>query len=301
MSLFRRPACRWAPALILSLFAHFLVVAGFVFLWPEVSSRRTGPRIDSKPHHVRLEHRRLASRASSPGGEENSENMEGLGATIKSGLLIEPKLELTPSTIGPVKAVEMKSQGAAGTAPHPAKGASGSGKASNGARFFNIDAKARRVVYVLDASSSMGRDGLWRQAGQELVHSLDSLADGVEFQVIVYHSHARYLIPARPGWLSWDVETSMQVHQALRDLAPEGKTNHGPAINLALSMRPDAVFFLTDADDLSFELLRQVESWNHARAVIHTVELNARESRPGMPLQLLAQRHGGQYQMVGKR
>ena len=89
---------------------------------------------------------------------------------------------------------------------------------------------------------------------------------------------------------------------ALEGLArqvPEGGTDHEPALKMAFLLRPDVVYFLTDADDLKPRHLRLVRSLNQSRAIVHTIELNNRNrDRRQMPLQVMARENRGVYQGV---
>src|SRR5207245_2248565 len=90
-----------------------------------------------------------------------------------------------------------------------------------------------------------------------------------------------------------------QVAQALRELEPVGATDHGRALREALNLRSDALFFLTDADDLTADHLRIAAQSNRGWTVIHVIELTTRHrGRPDMPMQVLARAHRGTYHAV---
>lgn len=277
------PQVRWRGPLLISLVLHLTL--GLAILLAPREQRSSQPVTQETPHRFGLARRGPAKPAHS--GEEASEPllMEGK-AGFKDPFTIEPGLTPPRGHAG---------TDAASSGPRKA----GGGTNGKGVTFFQIGTAARRIVYVVDASASMGKDGLWDRASREIVRSLERLSEEAQFQIIVYNNSARALLPAAPGWLSTTPARRAEVARALYALAPEGRTNHAPALNLALSLRPEVVFFLTDADDLSQALLKQVDSWNHHGAVIHAIELNRCESpRPGTPMQILAQRHRGEYRAV---
>jgi hypothetical protein len=184
--------------------------------------------------------------------------------------------------------------------PDPAATGTGTdGNATGTTSFFQVPARGRRIVYVIDASASMGKNGGLRAACQELVASVTKLPDTGRFQIIVYNSQAHFLLPSQTGWLEPTAERLSEVAQALERQIAEGGTEHGPALQKALSLQPDVVFFLTDADDLKQEHLRQANLLNRGQAVIHTFELTmANRGRDGMPLQILARDNRGTYHAI---
>lgn len=295
-----RTGSRWRRALLFSLGLHVLMGLA-VLVWP--ASRNFVRPVSSfaKRPPVRLHRPGPAANPHSgeeSSGEESSEEGGGFRAAFRSDILIEPRIGPSPHAVAsPLPPV---SPLVAGPGKRPGSGKGGPGAGSgNGTRFFQVETTARRIVYVLDVSSSMGRDKLWDRACREVIASLDSLPADARFQVIVYHARARPLLAARPDWLPVDAATLAQVRRALIEVTPEGRTEHAPALSHALTLRPDVIFFLTDADDLTFPLLSQVARWNTSNAVIHTFELNRRPGpRPPGPLQQLAQRHGGKYRVV---
>ena len=79
-----------------------------------------------------------------------------------------------------------------------------------------------------------------------------------------------------------------------------GSTRHLPALKMALALRPDVIFFLTDADEpqLTDDELRQVQRWNQATA-INAIEFGfGPQSRRVTFLVRLAQENGGQHAYV---
>jgi VWA domain-containing protein len=164
--------------------------------------------------------------------------------------------------------------------------------------FFKVAARGRRIVYVVDGSGSMGKNGALKAACAELNASARRLPAQAQFQIIIYSSRPQFLLPRYPGWLEPTPDMLQTVSQALAGQSPEGKTEHGLALKQAFLLRPDVIFFLTDADDLKPEHLRLAAELNHG-AVIHTIELNTQNrQRRDMPLQMLAQENHGTYQAV---
>src|SRR5207253_645243 len=70
------------------------------------------------------------------------------------------------------------------------------GPGSDGATtFFQVPARGKKIVYVIDGSSSMCRDGALAAACRELRESVKKLPPDARFQVIVYNNDARFLLP----------------------------------------------------------------------------------------------------------
>jgi hypothetical protein len=174
-----------------------------------------------------------------------------------------------------------------------------------GTSFFQVAARGQAIVFVVDGSASMGKNGALKAACRELYQCLSKLPGTARFQVIIYNDAAHYLLPR--SFQKWLEPTPAVLNEvgaalALAGKAPEGATDHEPALREALGLRPDVVFFLTDADDLKPTHLQLVTSLNRGRAIINTIELNTRNrGRTEMPLQIMARENGGCYQAVDLR
>src|SRR5262249_12027581 len=133
-----------------------------------------------------------------------------------------------------------------------------------------------------------------------LAKSLQRLPEGARFQVILYHDVARPLLPSQPGWLEATPTRIQEAVAALAQVPSEGATNHAAGLRAGLQLRPDVLFFLTDADDLTHEHMRLAVQLNpQGRTVIHTIELSLdNRDRPMMPMQVLARLSRGTYQAV---
>ncbi len=187
----------------------------------------------------------------------------------------------------------------ASQAPVTPGGGGGGGTAS----FFQVAAQGQTIVYVIDHSMSMGRGGL-AAARQELRASLDRLPETARFQVVVYNRSAEALrLDGTTGLVPATAANKQQAARLLEDLPADGGTDHGPALKLALALRPDVIFFLTDADDLRAEQVREVTRINRernaGRTAIHAIELNVEhQGREEMPLHVLARENRGEYRAV---
>jgi hypothetical protein len=119
------------------------------------------------------------------------------------------------------------------------------------------DGKA--VVYVLDASGSMGEWGKLDKARRALVATLRQQPPAARFQIVVYNGTARPLLPnAAGGCVPATAENRALAEEKLAALEPVGRSDHAEGLRMALNFRPDFVLLLTDADDLSAKKLRGV-------------------------------------------
>jgi hypothetical protein len=219
-------------------------------------------------------------------------------ATFEAVLVAAPAEEpIFSSPVEPTIRVDAPPMPASGGRQAPVSAPSRTSKSTT---FFNIEAQGRTFVYVIDRSSSMGPGGGLRAAREELVRSLAQLPPMARFQVIVYNRHAEPLLPSRPEWLEVTRENLEAVAVRLAELPAEGGTDHLPALRRAFSLCPDVIFFLTDADDLTVNLLREVARLNAGRhTVVHAIEMSLRNrDRPEMPMHVLSHGNGGTYRAV---
>jgi hypothetical protein len=148
----------------------------------------------------------------------------------------------------------------------------------------------------------MGLDGALAVAKRELRDSLDRLSAQATFQVIAYNRSALPLrLGEQTGLAPATLANKRQAAQAIEALRAEGGTEHLAALKQALRLRPDVLFFLTDADDLTLEHVREVTRFNQGRTSIHAIEVNARHAFVLTPLQLLARENRGVYRSVDLR
>jgi hypothetical protein len=156
------------------------------------------------------------------------------------------------------------------------------------------------VVFVLDRSVSMGMERKLDFARREVIASLRRLPPSVRFQVIAYNEYAEALrIDGRSDLLPAEPRILDEAANLLTNLAPSGNTNHVAALCRGLALRPDVLYFLTDADDLkSAEVDAITSRWNHG-SCIHTIELTRRRAAPSDgPLAQLALDNRGTYRRI---
>jgi hypothetical protein len=181
------------------------------------------------------------------------------------------------------------------------EGAGGSGAAGGVASttFFTVPAQGQRFVYVLDRSGSMGLHQALAIACRELTASLARLPATASFQVIQYNSTAAPLVGRQGELVPATADNIRQATAALEALPASGTTKHLPALQMALALAPDVIYFLTDGDDLDDTDPARVARLNGGRCVIHTIELTlAHRGLPDKPLQRLARENRGTYQAV---
>jgi hypothetical protein len=182
-------------------------------------------------------------------------------------------------------------------------GGSGSGIGRNigpGTQFFGTRDHAHSFAYVIDCSGSMASRNSLDVAKRELLASLNQLPPDTEFAVIFYNLQARLLSDpqGRKGLMTATVANKARVEAQLRTIVPDGGTDHLTALRAALVMKPEVIFFLTDADLMTNgdvnEVLAEVGT-----ARIQAVEFGRGTSFGyGTPLRRLATTTGGSYRYI---
>ena len=153
--------------------------------------------------------------------------------------------------VGPiVYGTDGRLEGSGGGGSGGGIGGPGSGGGGMKASFFGVHTDARRVVYVVDASTSMNRpyDGeaktRFGQMKLELAKSILSLKAEQQFFVVFFNEHA---IPMPSDGMAIAVpENQRSCLQWIASVPASGLTDPRPSITLALSLNPDVVYLLTD-------------------------------------------------------
>lgn len=158
------------------------------------------------------------------------------------------------------------------------------------ATFFGIKVKGQRFIYVVDCSGSMIDESRLARAKEEVRRSVLRLQSPQQFKVIFYNDRP---IPM-PGDLPRpaDLSSKGQLLAWLRLIEPDGETDPRSSLKLALSLRPDAVFLLSDGE-FPDGTVEAVARSNPRKAPIHCVDLSRGES--GDQLQRIAKESGGRY------
>jgi hypothetical protein len=167
---------------------------------------------------------------------------------------------------------------------------------------YGAAGEGNTFVYVFDRSSSMGTGGnsLLASAKRELLASLDDLGEENRFHVIFYNERPTKMDLGRSfaGLVFADHRAKELAKRFIESIVAAGGTRHFEALLEALKLRPDVVFFLTDADEpeLSDVQLSRIRSMNGGNTTINTIEFGDRpQPRRDNFLSRIAHENGGQY------
>jgi hypothetical protein len=149
---------------------------------------------------------------------------------------------------------------------------------------FGIEAEGSKYVFVLDRSGSMGGAGgkALAAAKKELLAAIDKLDRLQQFQIVFYNERPKVFNPTgTPGRLAFGSDQNKaEVRKFIESISADGGTEHQDALTLALRLRPDVVFLLTDADDpkLTAHQLDRIDRMG-AGVTIHTIEFGTGPQR----------------------
>jgi hypothetical protein len=187
----------------------------------------------------------------------------------------------------------------------PGRGSVGGNPAHT--QVFGAQGTGNKFVYVFDRSASTdGYQGRPLAAEKrELIASLKDLDDTHQFQIVFYNEQPTVFnpdAPQPPKMLFGEAPTKRLAQNFVRGIIAAGGTRHVAALRLALNMRPDVVFFLTDAGDpvMTANELEDIRQRNmRTGATINVIEFGAGPNPGGQNfLVRLAQQNSGQYVYV---
>lgn len=171
-------------------------------------------------------------------------------------------------------------------------------------KLYGIEAEGAKFVYVFDRSASMSiaRGKPLAAAKRELITSLTPLERVHQFYLLFYNQETRAFQPgADSGKLIFATDSNKAAAERfINGIQPEGATDHYVALSLALKMRPDVIFLLTDGDakdDLSEAELAQLAKQNAAATKIHVIQFTA-DLPTGANLRTLAKDNQGEFKTV---
>jgi len=167
---------------------------------------------------------------------------------------------------------------------------------------FGVRGKGSRFVYVFDRSSSMEGAPL-AAAKRELIASLQSLQSVHQFQIIFYNQEPHVMpdFRGRSAAMVFADEPGKRLAASfIGSIFAHGATDHMQALRTALSMRPDVIFLLTDANEPQLRAgeLIKIRQLNPGTS-INAIEFGIGPAAPRYNfLQQLAAENGGQHVYV---
>src|SRR5262245_30778674 len=117
-------------------------------------------------------------------------------------------------------------------------------RGSTETQIFGVSGRGTSFVYVFDRSLSMQGAAL-AAAKRELLASLAGLERVHQFQIIFYNEKPRVMPPGQMSFA--DENGKRQAESFVGSITAAGGTDHLQAIQLAMRLRPDVIFLLTDA------------------------------------------------------
>jgi Mg-chelatase subunit ChlD len=166
-------------------------------------------------------------------------------------------------------------------------------KLGRSANFYGIEAEGSKFVFVVDMSGSMSGKR-FRRARTELCQTLEHLAPTQTFFVILFNDLPS-LMPSL-GLAAVSPSNLQLVDAWLKQVECQGGTDPLPALLMALAMKPDAVFLLSDGK-FDRELARAVSQLElRDRIPVHTIGFVSRKGEP--MLRAISEISGGTYRYV---
>jgi hypothetical protein len=169
-----------------------------------------------------------------------------------------------------------------------------------GTQFFGARDHAHSFAYVIDCSGSMATRDSLEVAKREMLASISQLPPDGLFAVILYNLRARILSDpqGQRGLMAATAVNKSRVRSQLETIQPDGGTDHMLALRTALTLTPEVIFFLTDADLMSNGDVNQILT-EVGKTRIQAVEFGrGTELGQRTPLARLATTTGGSYLYV---
>ena len=155
----------------------------------------------------------------------------------------------------------------------------------------------KSIVYVLDRSSSMGIDGRLARACEAIRASLDQLNPDCRFQIVAYNggavSFSTQLVEATDA-------NRERASRWLKQLVAEGRSEHRTGLREAIWLHPNAVFLLTDADDVNEKEVKAIRALLRDPVYFSVALFGDSRTKATTPLRELAIEMGGDIRVLGQ-
>ena len=194
----------------------------------------------------------------------------------------------------PVKSGGGHRQPATGTVGGPA-----------GTAFMGTRDQGTKVVFVIDASGSMMSHNSMQVAKASLVSSVQEL-DGNQQFLIIFYDDKPVVLHLRDAHQP-QLYAATEIHktlakQKIAGIHPGTGTKHVPALEMALRLKPDVIFFLTDGQEppIYEGELESLKKLNGQKTRIHSIEFGvgpevSEGSESKNFLRKLSRQNGGTY------
>ena len=131
-------------------------------------------------------------------------------------------------------------------------GSKSRGMGNGNAKFFSITDSGKQIVYAVDRSGSMNSNDEISVAKQELIASLNGLTPEHRFLVLFYDENVFAMtIETQNGrevnLIRASARNLAKIKTRITGIRVKGNTNHMKALRAAMQLKPEAIFFLTDA------------------------------------------------------
>jgi hypothetical protein len=307
-------------SLVVSLLIHALLLT----LASLVALSRVVPAAPEPPRALSGELESVDNRAQEGGGSPGELGGEGLLAALPSadgtapgGSTRDPAADALLAEILPAplsadaqRALPGPQISGLGILPGPGMGGGGgSGGGSGGGvgrgigpgtEFFGAREHASSFTYVIDCSGSMASFKALEVAKRELLASLNQLPPDARFGVIFYNLRPFDPINphGQPSLMAATVANKELIRRKLREVEPDGGTEHMLALNAALALHTEVIFFLTDAALMSRTDVDNVLT-RSGPTRIQCVQFGpGPDTDPLSPLHRLATGSGGTYRYI---
>ncbi|SFI89972.1 vWA domain-containing protein [Planctomicrobium piriforme] len=187
----------------------------------------------------------------------------------------------------------------AGTGTGDGNGKGGGGGNGGRRKFFNIETKGKSAVFVVDASRSMNMPHpgpmhtRFNRVKLELLRTIAGMTEEEQF-FIVFFGDGAIPMPAR-ALVNADPATQKKYLGWMARVPAEGHTFPQQALMIALTLQPDAIYFLTDGE-FDYAVVPGVTAANVHGVPIHTIGFS--DNRAENLLQEIAQKNNGTYTYI---
>ncbi|MCC7420997.1 MAG: VWA domain-containing protein [Planctomycetaceae bacterium] len=162
--------------------------------------------------------------------------------------------------------------------------------------FFGTEGNGTKFVFIVDCSRSM-KDERFGRARNELSKTLEFLTEDQEFSIIFFSNHAipMYAPKEAAGLVKADESTRKKARKWMMSRGAFGETYPDEAFQMALRMKPDVIYFLTDGEfnPSARDVCRRENTDN---VTIHTIAFCTRKGES--LLRDIAADNGGRYRFV---